>query len=205
MKRDKLLLVTHASENYDPQKAILPNLEDFIDNHPNYDIIRIKHPFIDDYLLKGSALPSENGIIPSNLASSIVAAYDVIVTAGGYFEDCALNTFDSLARAHFQQPKKELEIVVPLSLFYCIIGFHKDPRGRKILAVKSETIEGIIATKDNKRWSNIQEAFEKRIEILDKYVPKDIKLRRKDTITEKDLISYNSGLTLNVVISHKQL
>ena len=160
--KKKALLITHAAELYDVNRAIKGNIEDFVKEHPDYDVIRLKHPLVDEYLDLGHVIPSESGIIPSSDASRLTSLYDKIVTAGGYFQVCALNTFKSLASSYFLNPSGNLEILVPMSLHYQPLFYQgSNPE-------ETKTVEEIFRTSNYDKWDNMGDIFRKRINEMQK-------------------------------------
>lgn len=125
-KNNKLIVVTHPIDFFDPYKRILDNLESFINENPDYDVIRILSPeFEGDYFKLGEVLESDSGYLSEKQAAQIISEYNTIVTAGGFFDLCALNTFKCLANPKFRAIDNPLKILVPLDLFYDS-EFHKE-------------------------------------------------------------------------------
>lgn len=125
-RNNKLLVVTHPIDFFDPNKRILDNLESFINGNPDYDVIRILSAGLGgDYLKCGDAIESDGGYLTIEQTAQIVPEYQTIVTAGGFFDLCALNTFKCLANPKFSAIDNPLKIIVPLDLFYDS-EFHKE-------------------------------------------------------------------------------
>lgn len=114
----KALIVTHPQEMFDWSRSIQKNLESFINEHKDYDIFRLIAPGNDSYFNKGKTISSNYGHISEPHISEIVANYDKVITAGGYFEHCAHKTFHSLVSGYFNNPKDQFSIIIPLNLFY---------------------------------------------------------------------------------------
>jgi|SRR3989338_7481511 len=118
MGNKKALIVTHPQEMFDWSCSLEKNLESFISEHRDYDIIRLIAPGNDSYFNSGKVISSNYGHISEPDISEIVANYDKIVTAGGYFKHCAQKTFHSLVNGYFNNPKNQFSILIPLNLFY---------------------------------------------------------------------------------------
>ncbi len=208
-QKKKALVITHAGEMWDSSRAAKRNIEDFIGNNQDYDIIRIRHPLTDDYISNGYVIHSETGIIPSEQALKLISKYNTIVTAGGYFNDCALNTFKSLASAYYQNPSSEIKIIIPLSLLYQPV-FYQDCSGPN--PEETKTVEEIFKSSNDGKRNNASWLFKKRLHEMEKraqfwrlmnknFSSRDIESKA----TKNEVVARDSGLILKSLISHKEI
>ncbi len=115
---NKALIVTHPHDYFASYSKVKRNIESFIREHAEYDLIKVLDSEMDDSLdFSGEAIFSDDGYI-DNDAARIISAYDTIVTAGGYFDLCALGTFKSIIKEYFHGNRDKLRLAIPLDLNY---------------------------------------------------------------------------------------
>lgn len=117
----KAIIITHPHEYFDVNRSIEPNLEDFIHEHKDYDVIRLMDKKLQNekrMFDRGEIIFSEMGEIHKDKAEKIIQQYNTIVTAGGFFYNCALKTFQDLTNYKRRGPKRDLHIIIPLNLHY---------------------------------------------------------------------------------------
>jgi len=199
------LIITHAAAIFDKSMSAKRNIEEFISLHPDIDVIRLKSPEHDDYIDAGEVIESDLGSLNNKEAKNIVSTYNRIITAGGYFNFCALRTYNSLLSAYFDNNENELEIVVPLSLLYTP---ETDFRNCEIYPKKSYTVEEVIRAYEGTNKGKMNRYFMQR-EINLKSSVLIAGLDQMDNfsfyIPEKELVTQTNGLKLVGLMSHNQL
>lgn len=128
----KAIIITHPHEYFDVNRSIEYNLESFVNENKDYDIIRLMDKTLDNekrMFDNGEIILSRVGEIHKAKAEQIIRQYSTIVTAGGFFYNCALKTFQDLTNYKRRGPNRDLRIVIPLDLHY--INFTDEDYNRK--------------------------------------------------------------------------
>lgn len=117
----KAIIITHPHEYFDVNRSIEHNLESFVEEHKDYDVIRLMDKTLPNerrMFDRGDIILSGEGEIHKRKAEQIIQQYSTIVTAGGFFYNCALKTFQDLTNYKLREPDRNLRIIIPLDLHY---------------------------------------------------------------------------------------
>lgn len=205
----KAIIITHPHIYFDVDRSIEPNLESFVNEHQDYDVISlfdhglyISKIFNETYGPKSHIIWSQNGEINPDEISKITSQYRTIVTAGGFFGQCALMTFEDLVDYKLRNSEQDLRIIIPLDLHYNYLVeefIRKTITMQKFYTLQKENPENLKKIFDLHIFSlNLKESH--RISLTQ---TKNSKL--KIELQDRKILMEYLGLRIEGAVSYKEI